>query len=118
MHTDSRAIFFSTINRDFELAWQEGKLGMESRPLTDDLAPRAGINQFIGSHASELVGGGVANAVTAGLNGMHLYFSQMRQNVRNLLQFWPVELNVLTGTEMRIALVVLTGNKSQRSMDA
>ncbi len=86
---------------------------MEGGPLADDLAPGARINQLICGDAGKLVGRGVADTVTAGLNGVHLDFGQVGQNVRHIFQCGPVELHVLTGTEMHVALVVLTGNQGQ-----
>ena len=44
---------------------------------------------------------------------MHLYFSEVRENLRALLQLWPVKLDVLARRDMRITFVVSAGNISQ-----
>ena len=45
---------------------------MVGRPLADDLAIDPWIFDFIGDNAPKLVRRDVANAVAAGLDGMHL----------------------------------------------
>ncbi len=113
VYADGGTIRLGAVDCDLELARQEGKFGMESGPLTNDLAPRTRIDQLICGNAGKLVGGGVADTVAAGLNGMHLHFSQVGQNVRHILQGRPVELDVLAGAEVNIALVVGTGDEGQ-----
>ena len=113
MHADGCTIMLCAIDGDLELAWQEGELGMKGRPLANDLAPRARIYQFVGSNAGKLISRSVANAVAAGLNGVHLDFSQVRQNVGHIFECRPVELNVLARAEVGVAFVILAGNKGQ-----
>ena len=100
---------------NFKFTRQEGEFRVEGRPLTDDFAVRARINGFFCNHPGVFVGGGVADTVTAGLHGVHLHFGQIGQNLRALLQFWPVKLNVLACGEVGIAFVVFACNTSQRA---
>ncbi|MNZ67303.1 hypothetical protein D3C78_855470 [compost metagenome] len=86
---------------------------MEGRPLADDLAPRTRVDDFVTGDAGELVGSGVADAVAAGLDRVHLHGGQLGENFRYVFQFRPVELHVLTGTDVRIALVVVAGDLRQ-----
>ena len=86
---------------------------MEGGPLADDFAPRAWVDHFIGGDAGELVGGGVAQAVAAGLDRVHLHGGQLCQDVRNVLECRPVVLDVLAGTDVGVALVVVTGDLRQ-----
>ena len=98
MHGNRRTVMSRHgIHSDLELTRQEGKFRMEGRPLTDDLAVRARINQFFRNHTRVLVSGGVTDTVTTGLHGVHLHFSQVSQNLRHVFQGRPVELHVLTG---------------------
>ena len=88
---------------------------MKSGPLTHDLAVGTGVFQFVRGDAGEVVGGDVAYAVAAGLYGVHLDPSQVRQDVRHGLQLRPVELDVLAGAEMAVALVVPFRDVSQHA---
>ena len=54
---------------------------MKSRPLADEFGPWTAVFKFISGDTSILVTGHVADAVTAGLDGVHLYAGQLRQNV-------------------------------------
>jgi hypothetical protein len=83
---------------------------MERRPLADNLAIGPGIGNLIGLHPGKLVGCGVANAVTAGLVGVHFHFRQFRQDIGHIFQRRPVQLDVLAGGEVGVALVVVPGN--------
>ncbi len=51
----------------------------------------------------------IADAIAAGLNGVHFHAGQIGQDIRGILQFRPIELNVLAGGEVTIALVILFG---------
>ncbi len=113
VYADGGTVRLSAVDGNLELARQEGEFRVEGRPLTDDFAPRTRVNQLVSSNAGKLIGRGVADTVAAGLNGVHLDFGQVGQNIRHVFQGRPVELHVLTGTEMYIALVVLTGNQGQ-----
>src|SRR3546814_20825939 len=57
---------------DLELTRQEREFRMQARPLADDLAVDARILDLVAGGAGEMVGGHVADAVAAGLDGMHL----------------------------------------------
>jgi hypothetical protein len=41
---------------------------------------------------------------------MHLYPSQISQNLGRIFKLEPIELNILSGREMTIATIVLIGN--------
>jgi len=107
---DGRAVRGRAVDGDLELARQVGELGVEGSPLTDDFAPWAWVNQLIGGNTGELVGGHVAQAVTAGLNGVHLHGGQLGEDVRHIFQRRPVELYVLAGTDVGIAFVEVACN--------
>ena len=68
---------------------------MERGPLAQDLGERARIDDLVGRDAGEVVGGDVADAVAAGLDGVHLDRGQVGEDVGHLLQLRPVELDVL-----------------------
>ena len=109
-----RAVVNGPGDGDLELARQVGKFRVEGGPLADDLAVDARIFDFVRSHAGEVVGGDVADAVTAGLDGVHLDLRQFGQDVGRLFQLRPVVLDVLAGGEMAEALVIATGDVGQR----
>src|SRR5690606_23401899 len=70
VHLHGGAILLRTCNRNFEFAWQEGELRMKGRPLTNNFAIGAGIDDFVFRHTGKLVRGGVANAVAARLGAV------------------------------------------------
>ena len=72
VHLDGGAIVRRAGDGDLELARQEREFRMEGRPLADDLAVDARILDLVGGDAGELIGGDVADAVAAGLDGVHL----------------------------------------------
>src|SRR5262249_37642551 len=92
--------------RDLELPRQIREFRVEGRPLPDDLAPDAGIFDFIGSGPRKLVGRGVADAISRSLDRVHLHFGQFAEDRGHVLQRGPIELDVLTGGEMPVAFVV------------
>src|SRR5690606_26795937 len=113
VHADSGAIFFGAVDGNLELARQEGEFRVERRPLPDDFAPGARIDQLIRSHTGELVGGGVADTVAAGLDGVHLDRCQLLQDIRHVFQVGPVQLDILARGDVRVTLVIVTGNVGQ-----
>src|SRR3546814_3100900 len=68
VHAHGGAVIRRTGHRDLELARQEAEFRMEGRPLPDDLAPQARVLDLVMGGAGELVGGGVADGVAAGLD--------------------------------------------------
>jgi len=82
-------------------------------PLTQDLAVWPGVAEFVAGDACQRVGGDVADAVAAGLDGVHLHAGQVFEDVRNPLQARPVELDILARTEVTVALVVFAGDVGQ-----
>jgi len=113
VHFDGGAVFFRAVDGDLELARQVGEFRVEGGPLADDFAPGARVDDFIRSHTGELVGGGVAQAVAAGLDRVHLHGGQFGENIRDVFQRWPVELHVLAGGNVGVALVVVAGDLGQ-----
>jgi hypothetical protein len=97
-----RAVVNGAGHGDLELARQIGKFRVEGGPLADDFAVDARVFDFILGDAGQMVGGDVANAVAAGLDGVHLHLGQFGEDVRRLFQFRPVVLNVLAGGEMAV----------------
>ncbi len=67
------AVGLGAVQRDLELARQPRELRMERGPLPQDLRERARINDLVGRHAREMVGGDVANAVARRLDRVHLH---------------------------------------------
>ena len=106
VHADRGAVVRRAGDRDLELARQVGEFRVEGRPLPHDLRPDARILDLVGGDAGELVGGHVADAVAAGLDGVHLDVGQMLQDVRHVGQLRPVELDVLARGEVAEAAVV------------
>ena len=78
---------------------------MNSRPLTDNFTPGARIFYLICGNAGKLIGGRVADTVTASLNSVHLHAGELSQNIWNFFQSWPVELNILSGRKVNITLI-------------
>ena len=115
MDFDGRTVGSRTVDGDLELARQVSEFRVERGPLADDLAPWARIDQLVGSDTGELVGGDVAQAVAAGLDRVHLHGRQFSQDVRDVFQRRPVELHVLPGADVGIALVVVAGNPGHHS---
>src|SRR3546814_9946653 len=75
---------------------------MQARPRADDLAVDARILDLVAGGAGEMVGGHVADAVAAGLDGMHLDARQFLQNVGHLVEAGPVVLDVLARGEVAV----------------
>ena len=44
---------------------------------------------------------------------MHLDFGQFGEDLRHVLDFWPVELQIVARREMAVATVILAGDGSQ-----
>ncbi len=110
VHLDRRTIGGRARHRDLELARQEREFRVQRRPLPDDLGIGPGILDLVEGGAGELVGGRVADAVPGGLDAMHLDRGQLVEDGRAILQRGPVELQVLPGREMAVALVVGAGD--------
>ena len=100
-------------HRHLELARQGRELGMEARPLADQLGIGTRVDDFIGGGPGELVAGGIADAIAAGLDRVHLDAGQLGQQVGRFLQLDPVVLDVLAGGEMARAAVIALGDVGQ-----
>ena len=110
MDLNGGTILDGPADRDLELAWQEGEFRVEGRPFPDQLCPDQRVDEFIGSHAGEMIGSRIPDAVAAGLDRMHLDRRELGQNVGHGLELRPVELDVLARREMRIAPVIGPGD--------
>ena len=90
---------------DLELARQELEFRVVGGPLAQQLGVRARVFDLVGGGTGEMVGGDVAHAVAGGLDGVHLHIGQRRQDGGHVGQLRPVELDVLPGGEVAVALV-------------
>lgn len=113
MHLDGRAVFPGSGDGNLELARQEEEFGVDGGPLAEDFRQRARVQQLIGGHPGEGLGGDVAHAVAGGLDGVHLHLRQALEDVRHLGQLDPVELDVLPRGEVAVAAVVVAGDAGQ-----
>jgi len=109
------AIVGRTRDGNLELARQERELRVQRGPLSDDLGIDTGVVDFVGCDTGKLVGGDIADAVAAGLDGVHLDRGELIENVGDLLEPGPVVLDVLTRGEVAIALVVDPGDTGQHA---
>src|SRR3984885_14150072 len=107
MGLDHRAIMRRAIDGDLELARQKRKFGMKRRPLPQNLGVRARVSDLVTRNSGEMVRRDVANAVSRGLDRVHLDARELSQNVWRVLKRRPVELDVLPGGEMAVAAVVI-----------
>ena len=87
---------------DFELARQVRKLGVQRAPLANQLGVGPWIDHFVHRHTGQLVGGGVADAVAAGLDAVHVHGGQQVHHIGRLVERDPVELHVLAGGEVAV----------------
>ena len=110
---DRGAVAVGPHDRDLELARQIGEFRVRDGPLAQDLGIDPAIDDLVGGGADELVGGHVADAVAAGLKGVHVHFGQFAQDGGSVFQLDPVELEVLARGEVAVALVVFTADLGQ-----
>ena len=106
MDLDRSAIDGRTRDRKLEFARQECELGMQARPLAQQFRIGARIDRFVGGGTGKMVCRDVANAVARRLDRMHLDFGEFGQDVRDVGQPHPVELQILARGEMAAAAVV------------
>ncbi len=106
MQPHCRAIIVAGDHRNLELARQVGEFRMEGRPLAQQFGPGARIGHFIRGRAGILIRRDVADAVAAGLDGMHLDSRQLGEDVGRVLELDPVELQVLARGEMAVAAII------------
>ena len=115
VNEDRRAVAGRAGDRDLELARQERELGVQRRPLADELAVRPGVDDLVAGDTGEVVGGDVADAVARGLDGVHPDCRQLGQDVGNALERGPVELQVLPCGDVAVAAVVGASDVRQRA---
>ena len=63
----------------------------------------------------KLVRGGVAYAISGRLDSVHFNTGQIGQDVGDVFQLGPVELNVLAGGEVGIATIIFACNRGQHA---
>jgi hypothetical protein len=105
MHLDGGAVARRGGHRHLELPRQERELRVERRPLPQDLGIGPRVGDLVGGGAGEVVGGDVADAVARGLDRVHLDLGQLVQDLRDVLEPDPVELQVLPRGEVAVAPV-------------
>ena len=107
VHGNGGAVFLGAIDGDLEFAGQGDEFGVEGAPLAQYFRIRARIDDFIGRDAGERVRCCITDTVAGRLDRVHFHGCQVRQDIGRLLQFNPVELDVLARGEVAIAPVVL-----------
>ena len=115
MHLDRRAVALGAGHGYLELARQIRELRMNRRPLPQDLGIGTRVGDLVGGGTGEVVGGHVANAVAARLDGMHLDGSEVGEDSRHIGQRRPVVLDVLARGEMAVALVVFARDMAEHA---
>ena len=112
---DRGAVALRAGDRDLELPRQEDELRMERRPLAENLGIGPRVGDLVARGAGEMVGGDVADAVARGLDGVHLDRGEIGEDVRDVLQRRPVELEVLARGEVAVAAVVFAGDEGEHA---
>ena len=100
---------------NLEFPRQIGEFGVKRRPLAEELGVGAGIDDLVAGNAREMIGGDVAHAISAGLDGVHLHAGELGQDVGDVLQPRPVELDVLARSEVAVTSVILPADVRQLS---
>ena len=88
------AVFLGTHNRNLEFARQEGELRVQRGPLAQDFCVGAGVYHLVHGNTRQRIGGGVANAVAAGLNAVQVGGGQQVHHIGSFAQWNPVELHI------------------------
>ena len=98
---------------DLELARQPGELRVQRGPLPEDFGIDPRIDHLIPRGAGVFIGGDVADAIAAGLDGMHVHIRQRLENGRHILELGPIELDVLPRREMPETTIPTAGDDRQ-----
>src|SRR6266550_968038 len=88
---------------------------MQRSPLANELGIGQRIGDFVTRHTAKMVAGYVTDAVTGCLDRMHLDRGELGENIGDVLELRPVELDVLTRREMPVASIVLAAYAGERS---
>ncbi len=113
MCLDGGAVVLGPRHRDLELARQKAELGMQARPLTDQLRGRARILDLVGGDAGEMIGRDIADAIAGGLDGVHLDIGEKVEDIGHVLELGPVELEILPRGEMAVAAIVAVADQRE-----
>src|SRR3546814_14213416 len=73
----------------------------------------ARVFDLIGRGTGKLVGGDIADAVAAGLDGVHLDGRQLLEDIGHVDQLRPVVLDVLPRGEVSVAAIVAARNMGE-----
>ncbi len=101
-------------HRDLELARQIAEFGMEARPLAQQLGIGPRIDHLVRGSARKVIRADIADAIAAGLDGVHFDLGQIGQDIAGILQLDPVVLDVLPRGEMAVTAIVLVRDIGQR----
>ena len=115
MDLDRGAVMGSAGDGDLELSRQVAELGVETRPLADDLAVDPRVLDLVRCDTRVFVGRGVADAIAVALDPVHLDRSELSQDLGHVFEPDPVELHVLACGPVPVILVVGAGNMGQRA---
>ncbi len=91
VHAHGGAIDGTAGDGDLEFARQVGEFRMVGGPLAQDLRKQARVDDFIARGTREMIGGDVAHAVAAGLDGMQVRFGERGEDLRRIVQTHPVD---------------------------
>jgi len=83
--------------------------------LANELGPDAWILDFVGRGAGPLIGRDIAHDVAAGLHTVHSDAGQIGHRIRQFGELDPVVLDVLTGGEMAVAMIVFARDMRQHA---
>ncbi len=109
----SRTVLRRAGDRDLELPRQVREFGVVRRPLPQDLAVGTRVIDLVLGDAGHVIGGDIANAIATRLDRMHLHRGEMLQDIGNIGQVRPVQLQILAGREVTVAAIVATGHLAQ-----
>jgi hypothetical protein len=98
------AVFAGAGDGDLELAWQKRELGVQRGPLAQDFCVGTGVDDLVGCDTGQRIGGGVADAVAAGLDAVQVHGCQQIHHIGGLAQRNPVELHIGAGGEVGAVL--------------
>ena len=101
-------------HRDLELARQIAEFRMETRPLAQQFGIGPRIDDLVCGGTCEVVRTDVADAIAAGLDGVHLDLGKIGQDIGRVFQLDPVVLDVLPRGEVAVTAVVLVRDIGQR----
>ncbi len=94
-------------------ARQVREFGMQGSPLANELGIGQRVGDFVTGDTAKMVAGYIANAIAGRLYRMHLDLGKLGENIGNVLEFRPIELEVLARREMPVASIVFAADACQ-----